>query len=105
MLEFIKNLLGGSNATVLKKLEKTVKQVDDLEEAYKKLSDDELRAKVRAKVNSLFGADALIDEVVNPVILGGIVIEGAGQRYDASVRAQLASIRTSLASAYAGGEE
>ncbi len=45
MLEFIKNLLGGSNATVLKKLEKTVKQVDDLEEAYKKLSDDELRAK------------------------------------------------------------
>ena len=67
--------------------------------------DDELRAKVRAKVNSLFGADALIDEVVSPVILGGIVIEGAGQRYDASVRAQLASIRTSLASAYAGGEE
>ena len=45
MLEFVKNLLGGSNASVLRKLEKTVKQVDDLEEKYKQLTDEELRAK------------------------------------------------------------
>ncbi len=45
MLEFVKNLLGGSNASVLKKLEKTVKLVDDLEDTYKKLTDDQLRAK------------------------------------------------------------
>ena len=45
MLEFIKNLLGGSNASELKKLEKTVRQVDDLEDAYKKLTDEQLKAK------------------------------------------------------------
>ena len=45
MLEFVKNLLGGSNASELKKLEKIVKKVDDLEEAYKKLTDEQLKAK------------------------------------------------------------
>ena len=37
MLNFVKNLLGGSNESVLRKLEKTVKAVDALEEEYKKL--------------------------------------------------------------------
>ena len=45
MLEFVKNLLGGSNASELRKLEKTVKRVDDLEEEYRNLTDEQLRAK------------------------------------------------------------
>ncbi len=45
MLNFVKNLLGGSNESVLRKLEKTVKAVDALEEEYKKLSDEALKAK------------------------------------------------------------
>ena len=66
--------------------------------------DDDLRAKATAKVHELFGEDAEIEEHVNPIIVGGIVIKGRGKRYDASVRAQLASVRTKLASIYTGGD-
>ena len=45
MLNFVKNLLGGSNESVLRKLEKTVKNVDALEDTYKRLSDEALKAK------------------------------------------------------------
>ena len=44
MLNFVKNLLGGSNESTLRKLEKTVKAVDALEEEYKKLTDEQLAA-------------------------------------------------------------
>ena len=67
--------------------------------------DDALRAKAVAKVHELFGEDVEIEEHVNPIIVGGIVIKGRGRRYDASVRAQLATIRTKLASTFMGGDE
>ena len=67
--------------------------------------DDDLRAKVRAKVNELYGPDAPMFEEVDPKILGGIVLEGGGRRYDASVRAQLANVRSTLSSSFMGGDQ
>ena len=45
MMEWLKKLLGGSNDTQLKKLEKTVDAVEALEQEYAKLTDEQLRAK------------------------------------------------------------
>ena len=45
MMEWLKKLLGGSNDTQLKKLEKTVDAVEALERDYMKLTDEQLRAK------------------------------------------------------------
>jgi preprotein translocase subunit SecA len=45
MLEFLKKMLGGGNDAQLKKLQKPVDDVMALEEAYKKLTDEQLRAK------------------------------------------------------------
>ncbi len=45
MMEWLKKLLGGSNDTQLKKLEKTVDAVEALERDYMKLTDAQLRAK------------------------------------------------------------
>ena len=45
MFEFLKKLLGTSNEAQLKKLQKTVDAVNALGEAYRKLTDAELRAK------------------------------------------------------------
>ena len=47
MLEFVKKLLGGGNDARLKKLEKTLDAVDALEEEYRKLTDEQLRAKTQ----------------------------------------------------------
>ncbi len=47
MLEFVKKLLGGTNDAQLKKLDKTLNAVCALEEDYKKLTDDQLRAKTQ----------------------------------------------------------
>ncbi|MBQ3267087.1 MAG: F0F1 ATP synthase subunit delta [Atopobiaceae bacterium] len=65
--------------------------------------DDGLRTKVREKVNELFGVGTPLFEEVDPKILGGIILEGGGRRYDASVRAQLANVRSTLASSFMGG--
>ena len=45
MLDFLKKVLGGGNEAQLKKLQKPVNDVMALEEAYKKLTDEQLRAK------------------------------------------------------------
>jgi F-type H+-transporting ATPase subunit delta len=67
--------------------------------------DDDLRAKVIKEVEAKFGAPVELVETVDPDILGGIVIEAHGERFDASVRAQLSSIRKQLSTAFLGGEE
>ena len=63
--------------------------------------DDELRAKVRAKTEKDLGAPVYLVER----IIGGIMLEVRGKRYDASVRAQLANIRKTLSSTFIEGEE
>ena len=60
--------------------------------------DDALRAKAIAKAQELFGSAVELVERVEPKIIGGIILEGAGERFDASVRTQLAAVRQSLSS-------
>ena len=67
--------------------------------------DDELRAKVRAKAEADLEAPVYLVERVDPSIIGGIMLEVRGKRYDASVRAQLANIRKTLSSTFIEGEE
>lgn len=67
--------------------------------------DDELRAKVRAKAEKDLDAPVYLVERIDPSIIGGIMLEARGERYDASVRAQLANIRKTLSSSFIGGEE
>lgn len=67
--------------------------------------DDELREKVRAKASADLNAPVYLVERVDPSIIGGIMLEARGKRYDASVRAQLSNIRKTLSSSFIGGEE
>ena len=67
--------------------------------------DDDLREKVRAKAEADLRAPVYLVERVDPSIIGGIMLEARGKRYDASVRAQLANIRKTLSSSFIGGEE
>lgn len=67
--------------------------------------DDDLRGKVRAKAEADLNAPVYLVERVDPSIIGGIMLEARGKRYDASVRAQLANIRKTLSSSFIGGEE
>lgn len=67
--------------------------------------DDDLREKVRAKAEADLKAPMYLVERVDPSIIGGIMLEARGKRYDASVRAQLANIRKTLSSSFIGGEE
>lgn len=67
--------------------------------------DDDLREKVRAKAEADLKAPVYLVERVDPSIIGGIMLEARGKRYDASVRAQLANIRETLSSSFIGGEE
>ena len=67
--------------------------------------DDDLRAKALAKARELFGSEVELIERVDPKIIGGIIVEGGAERYDASVRTQLAVVRHSLASSFVGGAE
>ena len=45
MIEFLKKLMGGGNDAQLKKLQKTVDAVEALQDEYRKLTDEQLRAK------------------------------------------------------------
>ena len=67
--------------------------------------DDDLRQKVRTKAEKYLNAPVYLVERVEPEILGGIVLEAKGNRYDASVKAQLANIRKTLASTFIGSDE
>ncbi|OUO45819.1 ATPase [Olsenella sp. An285] len=67
--------------------------------------DDDLRAKVRTKAQKDLGLPVYLVERVDPSIIGGIMLEVRGKRYDASVRAQLANIRKTLSASFIGGEE
>lgn len=67
--------------------------------------DDDLRAKVKAKAEKDLNAPVYLVERVDPSIIGGIMLEQRGKRYDASVRAQLSNIRKKLSSSFNGGEE
>lgn len=67
--------------------------------------DDKLRGEIRAKMEKDLKAPIYLVERVDPSIIGGIVIEERGNRYDASVKAQLVNIRKKLSTSFLGGEE
>jgi F-type H+-transporting ATPase subunit delta len=67
--------------------------------------DEELRQKVRTKAEKDMNAPVYLVERVDPEILGGVILEARGKRYDASVKAQLANIRKTLASTFIGSDE
>lgn len=67
--------------------------------------DDKLRGEVRAKMEKDLKAPIYLVDRVDPSIIGGIVIEERGNRYDASVKAQLVNIRKKLSTSFLGGEE
>ena len=48
MFDFLKNLLKTSNESQIKKLQKTVDQINALEAQTKQLSDDQMREKIAA---------------------------------------------------------
>lgn len=66
--------------------------------------DDSLRRKARVKVEGDLQRPVYLIEKVDPSILGGIILEVHGKRFDASVRAQLADIRKTLISTYVGSD-
>ena len=67
--------------------------------------DDDLRAKVRAKAEKELDAPIYLVERVEPSIIGGIILEAHGKRFDASVKAQLANIRKTLTSTSIGSDD
>lgn len=66
--------------------------------------DNDLREEVRVKAEAEFKSPVYLVEHVNPGIIGGIIIEGRGRRFDVSVRARLANIRKTLSSTYIGSD-
>lgn len=67
--------------------------------------DDDLRKKVCEKAEDMFHASIYLVERVDPKILGGIILEAQGQRFDASVKTQLATVRRTLSNTFMGGDE
>ena len=93
MLDFLKKVLGGGNEAELKKLQKPVKAVMALEDEYRKLTDEQLRAKTdefRARLQNGETEDDILPEAFATVreaadrvlgmrpyevqVLGGIVL-------------------------------
>jgi len=67
--------------------------------------DDELRKQIKDQCEKDLGTPVFLVEKVDPQILGGIIVEARNKRRDASVRAQLANIRSNLSSTFVGGDE
>lgn len=66
--------------------------------------DDDLRAKITAKLAADLGTDVVLDERVDASILGGIIMSANGRRIDASVTSQLDHARNVLTQNTDGGE-
>ena len=58
--------------------------------------DEATRAQALEAAHKLYGDDIVLEEVVDPSIVGGVVLESGAQRYDASVRTQLTALKKSL---------
>lgn len=66
--------------------------------------DDHLRKATQQTLEQELERKVYIAERVSPDILGGLIIELRGHRYDMSVRAQLGQIRQQLGATFIGGE-
>jgi len=61
----------------------------------KGLGDDQLEA-VRRKVGDSLKRQAVVHQIVDPAIIGGLVLRVQDQLIDGSVRAQLSAMRRQL---------
>lgn len=111
VLETISAMRDADDLDLIEKVARQYKQILDSEDETVSVTvttavpmDDDLRGKVRAKAEKELDAPVFLVERVDPSILGGIVFEARGHRYDASVRAQLTNIRKTLASTFVGSE-
>ncbi len=66
--------------------------------------DERLREAVRTKLAADYGKEVVLQERVDPSIIGGIVISAHGKRLDASISSQLEAARLTLSTAHTGGE-
>ena len=66
--------------------------------------DDQLRQAVRVKLEKELNTAVSLVENVDPSILGGIVLEIRGDRYDAPTRAQLMNVKEALYATYFGSD-
>jgi F-type H+-transporting ATPase subunit delta len=66
--------------------------------------DDKLRQSIKAKYSAQLGKDILLQEHVDPSIIGGIVLSTHGRRIDASVNSQLENARNVLSTVPSGGD-
>lgn len=68
--------------------------------------EEDLREKIKTKLEADFGCEVFLIEQVDKSIIGGIIIEARGQRRDVSVRTQLRAAREALTSTIAnnGGD-
>lgn len=61
---------------------------------------EERRESLAAVVGRMSGKTAMLTEVVDPAIIGGVIVEVGGKVYDGSVRTQLQSLRQSIERSY-----
>lgn len=112
VLETLSAMRDADDLDLIPKVARQYKQILDAEDKTVSVTvttsvpmDDDLREKVRAKAEKDLKAPVYLVERVDPKILGGIVLEARGHRYDASVKAQLTNIRKTLASTFVGSDE
>ena len=66
--------------------------------------DDHLREIITKKAADEFGTDVVLQEHIDPSILGGIVMSANGKHIDATISSQLDSARIALKQTTDGGE-
>lgn len=112
VLETLSAMRDADDLDLIEQVAKHYKEILDTEDTTVSVTittaiplDEELRQKVRAKAEKDLNAPVYLVERVDPEILGGVILEARGKRYDASVKAQLANIRKTLASTFIGSDE
>lgn len=112
VLETLSAMRDADDLDLIEQVAKHYKEILDTEDTTVSVTittavplDEELRQKVRTKAEKDLNAPVYLVERVEPEILGGVILEARGKRYDASVKAQLANIRKTLASTFIGSDE
>jgi F-type H+-transporting ATPase subunit delta len=112
VLEVLSTMHTDGDLGLLKDVEETYKELLDADDETAFVTattavemDDELRASVHKKLEGMLGRPIYLVERIDPSIVGGIIIEVAGNRYDASIKTQLDHIRETLSSTYMGSDD
>lgn len=99
-IESLPRILEGFNSQISQKLNTTVVDV-----VTRVPLDDHLRQVIKAKTSADLGQEVVLQEQVDPYLLGGIIMSANGKRIDASVNTMLENARQVLKQTTDGGEE